>query len=565
MVARPVVDAAATIFLAMSTHPGPARTRRLGELSCRTGTLVAAAIVALSTAVFLLANGAGLSDPGLQYDELLFVNAALGNSHAYHGFIYSESLGIPTMLMPYIGALKAWIYTPIFSVFGVSVDSIRVPVLLLAALAIVCAVLLVQRLLGTWAAVALAVLLATDPVYGAVSRADWGPIVLSALLRMAALLCYFGFLRRRSVRYLWLLVAALSLGLFNKLDYGWFIAALGIAALVTHHRELLELARRRRAAVLLPLAVLTAVLAAAFVALILPAMQLPTSDAHVSLGTRITEVENLFRGTVNGTAVYGYMTGSILDHSTLMGWLSPWILLGSALVAAWSLARGRRRKPGDPLREAASTTTFFLVLFAVIIIGIVATRQATGPQHVMLLWPLPAVLAVCLLVTAMRVPIRAASRTAVAVLLVALAALLLTQVRTTAAYVHAYRDDRRWTSIWSPEIYAAARAVTQAAPRVDSIVSADWGLGTQIFALGNEAVRDRFNDEWPVFSSPTTTTTALQQQWFQGRRIIIVYHAQSAQIMPFTTERVKTILKGLGSRVHPIFVGRQIEADIVED
>ena len=153
----------------MSTYLGPARTRQLPVLSQRVVGVLAGVIVALVTAFFLLANGAGLSDPGLQYDELLFVNAALGNTHAFHGFIYSESLGVPTMLMPYIGALKAWIYTPIFYVFGVSVDSIRVPILLLAALTLMFAVLLVHRLLGTWAAVALAVLLATDPVYGAVS------------------------------------------------------------------------------------------------------------------------------------------------------------------------------------------------------------------------------------------------------------------------------------------------------------------------------------------------------------------------------------------------------------
>ena len=97
---------------------------------------VAATAITLSAALFLLANGAGLSDPGLQYDELLFVNAVLGDSYPYHGFIYSAPLGIPTMLMPYIGALKAWLYTPIFSVFGVTVDSIRLPALLLAALAL---------------------------------------------------------------------------------------------------------------------------------------------------------------------------------------------------------------------------------------------------------------------------------------------------------------------------------------------------------------------------------------------------------------------------------------------
>jgi hypothetical protein len=97
---------------AMSTHSELAHRRRLPGPGARQHWF-AGATVALSTVFFLLVNGVGLSDPGLQYDELLFVNAALGNTHPYHGFIYAESFGIPTMLMPYTGALKAWIYTPI--------------------------------------------------------------------------------------------------------------------------------------------------------------------------------------------------------------------------------------------------------------------------------------------------------------------------------------------------------------------------------------------------------------------------------------------------------------------
>lgn len=524
---------------------------------------VAGLIVALSALFFLLANCVGLSDPGLEYDELLFVNGALGVPHAYHDFIYREALGVPTMLMPYIGALKAWLYEPVFAVFGVSVDSIRVPAVLLAAVALLLAVVLIRRLLGLWPAVLLATLLATDPAYGAMARTDWGPIVLSALLRMAALLCYFAFLRRRSVRYLWLMVLALSLGLFNKLDYVWFIAALGAGALIVHHGELLDAVRRRRTAVLAPVAVLIAVGVAAFFALILPADRLPTTAPHLSLGARISDVVRLFRGTYNGASVYENMTGSALHHTTLIGTLIPYVLIASAGVAVWLLVWGRRLACEDGLRRAASLTTFFLLLFLVLAVGIVFTRQATGPWHVMLLWPLPDVLTICLLVTAARVPALTFRRPLVAVVGVVLTALLVTQVRTTADYVHAYRSNRNWSSPWSTEIYAATRTISQSAPRVQSIISADWGLGTEVFALGDETVRTRFGDEWSSFTSPAATPASLEQEWFHGRRVIVVYHSQAAQMMPPTTQRVEAILKSRGSHVRPIFVGRQIEADEV--
>ena len=130
-------------------------------------------------------------------------------------------------------------------------------------------------------------------------------------------------------------------------------------------------------------------------------------------------------------------------------------------------------------------TTFFLVFFGVMAVGIILTRQATGPQHIMLLWPLPAMLAVCLLVTAARLPMRV-RHIATAVLSVALALLLVTQVRTTATYVHTYRSDRSWSAIWSPEIYAAVHAVSRSAPEVESVITADWGLGNQVFALATK-------------------------------------------------------------------------------
>jgi 4-amino-4-deoxy-L-arabinose transferase-like glycosyltransferase len=516
--------------------------------------------IALSTVFFLLANCAGISNPGLEYDELLFVNGALGAPYHYQGFIYHEAWGIPTMLMAYIGALKAWLYYPIFTIFGVSVDSIRLPAVLAGTVVLLLAVRLIYRLFGSWAAAVVAVLLGTDPAYGALARTDWGPIVLSSLFRIAALLFYFAFLRQRSVRYLWLLSATLLLGLYNKLDYGWFIVAFVVAATVVHHRELWEIAHRRLVAVLSPIAIFAVLGVVALFVLVLPAERVPLPGSHASLGDRISEVSRLFRGTFNGAAVYDNMTGSFLRHATLIGWLIPYILIASAIVAVWYLLRGRRRPSSDVLRNVAATTTFFLILFVVMAVGIVLTRQATGAWHVMLLWPLSAFLLVCLLMTATQIPIVRLSRAVVATVLVAIIALTLTQVRTTAEYVDAYRSSRQWGPFWSTEIYAAARTISRAAPRVQSVITVDWGLGTQIFALGNEAVRDRFEDPWPSFTSPAATLAGLRHEWFDDRRVIVIFHAQPAQAEPDTTQRVEAILKSLGSRVRTVYAGKQIEA-----
>jgi hypothetical protein len=68
-----------------------------------------------------------LSRPGLHYDESLFVNAALDGPYAGGGFVVARFHGVPTMVMPYSGALKSWLYAPLFAVFDGSAALVRLP------------------------------------------------------------------------------------------------------------------------------------------------------------------------------------------------------------------------------------------------------------------------------------------------------------------------------------------------------------------------------------------------------------------------------------------------------
>jgi hypothetical protein len=61
--------------------------------------------------------------------------------------------------------------------------------------------------------------------------------------------------------------------------------------------------------------------------------------------------------------------------------------------------------------------------------------------------------------------------------------------------------------------------------------------------------------------APGATQAQLEQSFFAGRKVIVVFHSLAAQVMTSTTERVEAILKAHRSRVRPIFIGRQIEAD----
>src|SRR4026208_227145 len=90
------------------------------------------ALVAVGSALLFIVLGTwSRKSPGLQYDEALFINGALGG--ITDSFVHRRVFGIPFMLMPYIGALKAYLFAPIFALLGVSMETIRVPAVVLSA------------------------------------------------------------------------------------------------------------------------------------------------------------------------------------------------------------------------------------------------------------------------------------------------------------------------------------------------------------------------------------------------------------------------------------------------
>src|SRR5688500_501081 len=88
-------------------------------------TRLTVGIISLTTIVAIIIACWKLNQPGLYYDEMLFVNGATGGR--IDMFINKRFMGIPVFLMDYIGALKAWIYYPIFAIFGVNTWSVRLP------------------------------------------------------------------------------------------------------------------------------------------------------------------------------------------------------------------------------------------------------------------------------------------------------------------------------------------------------------------------------------------------------------------------------------------------------
>jgi 4-amino-4-deoxy-L-arabinose transferase-like glycosyltransferase len=182
------------------------------------------AVAAVCVFVFLAAYRIKL--PGLYYDELAFVNAALGAPD--NTFIHLRLGPLPLLIFPYMGALKAWIYAPVFHFFGVSALTIRLPAILLAALTLLIFYRAMRDSVGhAWAAIAVWIM-AVDPANIFPSRLDWGCTVLMHLFQALILALWFSYRKKPQLWKPIIIFVCFGLGFFNYFDFVWLPLAFAV-------------------------------------------------------------------------------------------------------------------------------------------------------------------------------------------------------------------------------------------------------------------------------------------------------------------------------------------------
>src|ERR1700754_2245959 len=176
--------------------------------------------------IFLLAITLGclkIDHPGLYHDELLFGNAAVGGKT--NTFVRTRILGFPVLLMSYIGALKSWIYYPIFYLLQVNYWTIRFPSLFIGLTGGALLVLALRKGFGRSAAISGALMILLDPVIILHSRLDWGPNALMFFFRGLLVFSIVGWIKTKQEKWIWLALAAGILGIFDKLNFIWLAFA----------------------------------------------------------------------------------------------------------------------------------------------------------------------------------------------------------------------------------------------------------------------------------------------------------------------------------------------------
>lgn len=350
------------------------------------------AVVGFSIAWFLLAGLLLIPYPGVENDEALFANAIYA-PEGVPGRISLLGRSIPTMVMPYVGALKGWLYSDIFRMFHPSVWSLRTPVLFAGAAAIWFFYLLLRRLAGPRSAVIGCVLLATDVPFLLTVTFDWGPVALQMLLLISGLFLavrYRNALRLAHVAGAFFLF---GLALWDKAVFLWTAAGLVAAALAFARQELRRVYRPQAAAV-------------AVVCLLAGALPFLAYNFGSEFAT--------FRGNRYGLADYrqkvavmrATLSGTVLDHFLIDRGSSParspalltpleaaGLRLNSlphpsngflplAVLAAGLLAPIGWRRPGGRV------PWFFALAFLVSWLSMMGIVNAGGgAHHTILVWP----------------------------------------------------------------------------------------------------------------------------------------------------------------------------------
>src|SRR5690349_12384370 len=88
---------------------------------------------------------------GIEVDEAMLGNGLYQRLAPYYSWHMSGN-EIPVMLLTYLGALKTWLYNPLFAIWRPGPVSLRLPMLLVGAGTIVLFFLLLDRSIGRRAA-----------------------------------------------------------------------------------------------------------------------------------------------------------------------------------------------------------------------------------------------------------------------------------------------------------------------------------------------------------------------------------------------------------------------------
>lgn len=443
----------------------------------------------LASLLFILSAILFIERPGIQYDEILFSNAALGGLD--ETFIKKEIKGVPVLLMPYIGALKSYLYYPIFAIFGVNALSIRLPMILLMAIGIQFVFSIFKNLnprLAVWATL----LFALQPSIVMFTRTDVGPSAIETFLKLAVLSLLASAYSARTLKHLPLISVLCLLGAYNKLNYIWFTnAVFGAFSIILVGRVLLVYIKNKKIELDSTKGFLLAV--AAYLPSFIYFITIEKSygvNSTFSFSAILDSVPKKiyqFQNIITGMSYPRYALGVNVSF-----WQRPIALMQIAIAAAGLIAFFPKYRNLKPYR---APFLFIALCGALTVAQVILTKEATNPWHALAIEPfftLSSALSVWILYKASRSHY---SRSYTQFLAKGLAGIIvLYSLIALMLNIKAVKSSDG-TTIWSTAIY---ELIEYTATTDGTFFSGDWGFHTQLLAFNQNP--DKFKNLLPVMN-----------------------------------------------------------------
>jgi len=482
---------------------------------------------------------------GLQNDEALFseiIYPPLAIPYSVRIFRHHR---FPAMMGSYLGTLKACVYKAIFLLFGPSIWSVRIPVLLAGAATVWLLFVLVRQIAGARAALAATALLATDAMFVMTTCLDWGPVAIQHLLLVSGLVLLWRFHQSRRELFLAAGFFVFGLALWDKALFFWALAGLAAGAVVVLPRALrLHWTRRNLAIAVVSLVVGAAPLVSFNIKLRGETFRGNARFSSDGIGQKVTGLWS----TLEGGSLFGYMVRNEPPPEPAQ----PRNRM-EALSVGLSEAFGQRQAGFLPYacilalaflpwlwRTPARKPMLFALIFMVVVwLQMAFTKGAGGgAHHVVLLWPFPHLFAAVGLAEGSRKLGRAG--------LPALAAVLILICGSGLVVLNQYLAQavvNGPTTIWTDAIDPLSAYLPTSPARRMYVV--DWGILNSLRILnGGKLPLDLALTEVP--GDPKSRVNAVKA--LAAQDAVFIAHTSGNEILPGMNAGMDALARSAGYR-----------------
>jgi hypothetical protein len=479
--------------------------------------LLSKSIFVVSFAIFIGLGLYKLTYFGLEYDEALFINAALGDLDGVT-FVYLKLFGIPILTYSYIGALKSWIFALIFKIFGVSVLSIRLPVLLLATANLTLVHKLVRQNVNQQFALFFFILLAVDVTFLTLQRFDKGPSAIETCLKL--LILFVATNPKIDWKKKGFAVLALMLvGTFNKLNFIWFSNAVFGVYFLQNGSVILQFFKKEvsfkdliTSRLFKSSAVYLFFLLSFFIALRLinvkPGIDLSPSfilsrSIQFLLDLKYTLMHR------NVLSVFGWTYQSIVWN-----YVTNFVLFGVVVVNFWLYASRKTR--------FKSVHTQGILLVTLLAIQYVLTPDAQKVWHMFVLFPMVSFV----ILHTFWLFSEKIEKKQFAFLLI-FSVFFVGNLSATSLFYQKINGDECVTEIFIPEVREVEAYLSVQRPT--NVITTDWGIHTQMQALFHD--KHRFVEPYRLFRYPK-----LFAEWWELEKEILAEKKEFVILQPIGTD-----------------------------